>query len=475
MQIMESTEVYTSQLNESGQTLYSVGHTCEISFLIILSVFISVGNGLNILILRSNYYPRSIHCCLLVSLSMADIGLGPIAVIAASSAILQTRWYGTAVCQAIAFSGELFRCVSLTMLTLLNLEKYIAILHPLRYTAIVTRRRTVYAVCWFWAAISIMYLTIYLVTRDNFTVEDQYNEDLYICVPMHGNDLTNLTISVSLLTPSFVTLTYTSVRIMQKIAITTRRRRILFANCPKRTLSRFQKILPSSLRHNMKAFLVLLLVSGMVYITWLPLTVRMVLAAFNQDQSDAWHAVEFITFWLTVSNSGCNIVIYYVMDVKYRNAFCIIFRKLLKQHGNFEGLKGRSGRLKLLEQKLLLKHQMALNGAHCRKPRARYFYVGLRNENGSITPTNVQVTSPPDSICPRRRHGYVMYDDMNIHSRNGLASRPLYLPFYSIPNGITHGSSLIRHHLKNPEPHLGLSVYELVSCRRASLGPGGVL
>ncbi|XP_071488368.1 adenosine receptor A2a-like [Diadema antillarum] len=117
-----------------------------------LVIVIVIGNALVMLAIRREPTLREAGNLLIACLSLADLLAGLVAIpVEVFSRIFQSHTT-CAEATAVYFSiwSYIFTCVSLTVIVLVNVDKYIAITRPLQYVSLVTSRRVVMVIVGVW-------------------------------------------------------------------------------------------------------------------------------------------------------------------------------------------------------------------------------------------------------------------------------------------------------------------------------------
>ena len=161
---------------------------------------------------------RNSHGCLMISLSSADFLIGLVSSVAiypsATRLANQQSWpYGDTVCLMTAFLTQVGITMSGITLTLLSLERYIAVAHALRYSRLVTKKITLICITITWIVPTLAYSTIFVGFPGHF-----YYPTLFVCLPMlFDNPFFALVLLVVSLSALFIIL-ITSFIVRKKLA-----------------------------------------------------------------------------------------------------------------------------------------------------------------------------------------------------------------------------------------------------------------
>ena len=120
----------------------------------ILAVFTVVGNGLVIFLITTRRSLRTTTNWFVLSLAVADFGVGAVYYPSRSSCSVDV---GTCVAEKIAYAfGSLFVDAAAANLCALTLDRYLAIVHPLRYVTFMTKKRVALIVSAVWGAVTLI-------------------------------------------------------------------------------------------------------------------------------------------------------------------------------------------------------------------------------------------------------------------------------------------------------------------------------
>ncbi len=320
-----------------------------------ISILIIFSNIINLKVLHMTEQIPAISRLCLLNLSCADLLVGLIACIPCIYSAVTGIWpYGGVWCQIAGVTHGMCCCMSIWSLSLVSVDRYIAIIHPLRYTQIVTDVRWKKIILCLWV---LAFATFFmpLLTKSNFiyykfTVSEVicgiYWEYSWFCILS--------VVSIPLLSGSIIV--FTTVKIgkvvlrMQKIRrsqVQPYEQQTDYNSCyaidmtckdvreqqqknqqPQKQQQ--QKKTPSILGNNkilsqdLKA-LKMLVITAILYITiWGPYVVQITMTSFFQHLY-VLDIVRFFTIWLANSNSFVNVFIYSAMYTGFRrNAMWLV-------------------------------------------------------------------------------------------------------------------------------------------------------
>ena len=125
----------------------------QITLTILLVIIISLAIVGNILVfltlLRCKSLRKQIISVVLFNLAMTDIGCA-ILVMPLVSTWKETWIFGDFWCDGVCCFNYYFIIVSMATLALILLDRYIFVVHPLRYDPLVTRHRAIMCCCFGW-------------------------------------------------------------------------------------------------------------------------------------------------------------------------------------------------------------------------------------------------------------------------------------------------------------------------------------
>ena len=138
----------------------------------ILAVVTVVGNGLVIFLITTRRNLRTTTNCFVLSLAVADFGVGAVYYPRVSFCPIFDKTCVNEGVKIAILIGILFVNASITNLCALTLDRYLAIVHPLRYVAFMTKKRVALLVAVAWGVASTLSASVFLF-HVVFTREDQ--------------------------------------------------------------------------------------------------------------------------------------------------------------------------------------------------------------------------------------------------------------------------------------------------------------
>jgi hypothetical protein len=267
--------------------------------------------------------------------------------------MFRERWiFGLTWCEISSMCGILLCGASILHLCAISLERLIAIKWPLSYTSKVTRKRVILALSYIWFQSSLLSLIPVLPVD---IAKYSFNPHMAECeVDWRQNPkLTLLLLFFYFVVPVNIMLTAYA-NIFKEVRRNTRRVQTLHLKVNgKSAFSVFKK--------ELKAVKTLAVVIGVFFVMWMPFFVTTSIRAFKVENFVAgW--VQRLVITLAYANSGCNFVIYALMNFHYRRAFVQVLtdrteRRWMHSNGDLPSqIRNSSRRL----NRLTIKKQVAI-------------------------------------------------------------------------------------------------------------------
>ncbi|XP_006823267.1 histamine H2 receptor-like [Saccoglossus kowalevskii] len=278
----------------------------------LILIFLTVlGNIVNIIVITKSKDIPQIPRYFMMSLAFADLGVGINTIFAVYPAIF-ARWpYGDVFCFIVGVHSHIFCSISITSLLLVSIERYISINWPLHYHNYITDKRAIIVIISMWVILESYGFLLALIQDFNFY---WFNPGVLTCVPGYGKPEYRIFTVVGLvgfLVIPTIIIVYIYIRIMK---ISQRHsRQIVEVNTAKSGDSSHTRKQTSQ---NLKAAKMLFVVSGAFDIAWYPYGLTVIYTAASGDVLPLY--VDFVTTWLVYSNSFWNVLIYSIMNKKFR-------------------------------------------------------------------------------------------------------------------------------------------------------------
>ncbi|XP_022104378.1 trace amine-associated receptor 7e-like [Acanthaster planci] len=293
----------------------------ELAIIVGVTCLILVGNIVNLVVLLSTKSLRdNAHGYILISLSVADLGVGLAAAMsiypaATFDGTLGAWPYGDLACAATGLVGHLFLTRSGNFLTILSVERFLAIAHPLKYARFWTKRVSLFTIGSSW----IMELAMFVLLAIFFGYE--YDTQLRACTPSFWDNFTLVLVLTSvLIMPSAVVILLTSFVVNRKLKESARLR----AEMTPRSAQRSKNISTT-----IKAFWMVRVMAVGALMSWIPYFV-----AGSLDQLfeiELPRLIYFITYWLLLANSFFNSIIYFFMNDTFHDRLTVLARSVIPE------------------------------------------------------------------------------------------------------------------------------------------------
>ncbi|ELU06581.1 hypothetical protein CAPTEDRAFT_181725 [Capitella teleta] len=288
-----------------------------------ISILSVVGNFLVILVIIKNKSMQTVTNFFFANLSVADVMIGIFSIPFQFQAALSQRWdLPHILCPVAPFVKELTVNVSVITLTVISIDRYFAVLHPLK--ARVSRKvaKIVMSVVWAFSLASA--IPVAIVYRVKFTDDKHTNGKKPFCSPTFGtfNDIDlgrvfHLYVAVVQYFLPLVIICYSYFRIMHRIWLT---------KAPGSAMDTRDQIMN---RNKRKVIKMLLIVVALFAFCWLPLQTYNLLSIIL-EKINKYRYINIIWFcsnWLAMSNSCYNPFIYGLLNEKFKHSFRMLFIK----------------------------------------------------------------------------------------------------------------------------------------------------
>ncbi|EDO43539.1 predicted protein, partial [Nematostella vectensis] len=276
--------------------------------LCLLALLTLFGNSLVCIVLWRFRNLRSLTNYFVCSLAVADLLVPLLRVIYLAMTTLTGDWlFGTTWCKVSSICGILLCGSSILHLSVISIERLVAIKWPLHYERIVTINRVVAILTYIWVQSFVLALIPVLPVH----IADQtFSPHLGECEINWGKNpilMILLVVFYFFLPVTIMVAAYAC--IFQEVRKSTRRIKTLSTSAAS-----------SPFRKDLKAVKTLGVVIGVFFIMWLPYFVTTTIRAFRgQDSVPYWW--QRLGLVLAYGNSCCNFVIYALMNQNFRVAF----------------------------------------------------------------------------------------------------------------------------------------------------------
>lgn len=313
----------------------------QATFLGIIMFSSIFGNILILLAIYTNHRLREITSAFIANLACADLLLALIGMPFTLTSSITYEWiFGLHWCRINGMANSVFCIASMLSLAAVSIDRYIAIIKPLNYKMIMTRRMVTIMLLYVWGqSLFCGLLPIMGWSRYTFITNES------ICTGDWGYDIpyTMFIFGLCFFIPLLVMI-YSYFHILKTAREHSKRiaapRVGHLSDLPlhaavvvpqiQQTQEQIQrkkheqKMKELKYKRDAKAAKTLLIVVGTFLFCWLPHFIGMTCLLFPSCQwPDAFFAT---TTWLAMMNSGCNPIIYGVLNRRFRESFKRIMR-----------------------------------------------------------------------------------------------------------------------------------------------------
>ena len=279
------------------------------------STLIIIANIVNLMVLPKLQNTNESTMVLLMGLAVIDLCTGiACCIFGIPSAVSNTWLFGRGMCVTVGLLYTTTVGLSLLILLLISVDRYIAITRPLRYHDLVNRNRAIAAMLGILASFPLTLYFLGTVDRpwDNVTFNPAYAQ----CLVDFGNPQ-NAVLSITMLSCSVLGVIVTIALIYFRIlCIAWKAARAINVSYPENNDSLESHHPRGFSRHEWKATRTTLIITGGFTVAWLPWIISQILSAATRQRLSA--SAQFFVFILPTCNSWWNFLIYSVMNKEFR-------------------------------------------------------------------------------------------------------------------------------------------------------------
>ena len=303
--------------------------------LIFSSILIIIGNTS---VLLATWRERSLHqpnkyfiACLAVADLLVGSFIGPVEVLRRNLDYKSRLDMSIHLCRLMVWIDTLAVTASVYTLMFISFDRYLKISKPLQYTSRMTTSKSLKIIVSIWL-ISTAFAT-YAATPDSGS-KGFLAGGGFLCPDFYSGTDSKL--------KGYATFLYMSVIFVPAIVILIMYARIFVVAHKRQRMLRNGELGETStdqnqrsvLRHDLKIVRMLLIVVGVFFFCWLPLSISSLSAIYNPNAFGGWSFRSLtIYFWLiylsSLINGLCNPIIYACLDQTYREAFKHLFQKMM--------------------------------------------------------------------------------------------------------------------------------------------------
>lgn len=317
----------------------------QASFLLVIMLSSLLGNTLILLAIYRNHSLRSITSVFIANLAVADFLLALLGMPFTMASSITYHWvFGDIWCKINGMLNSIFCIASMLSLAAVSIDRYVAIIKPLQYPLIMTSRIALGMITYVWMhAITCAFLPIFGWSSYTYI----YNES--ICTANWGENIpyTMFIFAFSFFAPLMV-MTYCYFHILRAARKQSKKISPRVGELKEQTLQTMvavpvafgnekgtqavedpptakdkakEREAKEKFRRETRAAKTLLIVMGTFMFCWAPHFIGMTCLLFEKCRN-SWPDEYFATTtWLAMLNSGCNPIIYGVMNKKFRQSF----------------------------------------------------------------------------------------------------------------------------------------------------------
>lgn len=201
-------------LSDTDRSLELTHRSFKVTFIIALGVMITLGNIAVLLVITSSVAGWSRNSrYLLLSLTAADSAFGLLVMpLNLWVSLLKDYTEGPdALCHMVAFCNATVYSTCMYTLATISLERYIAVFYPLKYSSILTRRRTLLLIAFSWCFPPFLLLPISL---PNGIIQVHFSTASLVCNPSYStNVLYSLSLTALIFFPCSIIMTFCNLRV----------------------------------------------------------------------------------------------------------------------------------------------------------------------------------------------------------------------------------------------------------------------
>lgn len=278
----------------------------------------------NTLILASLYRFTCLHTktnAFVLNLAIADLFLAVFAMPFTLVSSIKYEWiFGKAMCQIVGVLNSVFCEASIMTLTFVSLERFIAIVYPLKYETLITPKRVKFVIGYIWLQAALCASSTFIFAKFTFLKFES------ICTVDWGRNIAyTLVFAIVFLYVPFLVTVFLYCVILQT-AIKQRRRievikvgEITTAESGSKRSAKNGLNSAKKTAKEHKATVMIALVVGTFFICWFPHSIGVFcLLDPKCNFNDSFYV---LTTWLAMLNSAMNSLIYGLMNRSFRRAF----------------------------------------------------------------------------------------------------------------------------------------------------------
>ncbi|XP_074647741.1 neuromedin-K receptor-like isoform X2 [Tubulanus polymorphus] len=318
-----TTNITVNESKSGNATLYNVtpGIVALLAVLYgTISLLAILGNGAVMWVILRNRKMQTVTNMFIANMALADVLIAMISIPFQFQAALLQRWIlAHFMCPLIPFVQIVTVTVSILTLTVISIDRYFAVLHPLKPRVSKTTAKVVIILIWIFALVSgtpwAAFSKVIYITDDakpGFKkpfCDFRFSDSVSHLQKVYSVYMTSVQYFVPL---SVITCAYARIGW-----------RIWGSKAPGSAVDQRDQIINQNKR---KVIKMLIIVVVLFAVCWCPLQMYNLLSEFYTGINEFTYinVIWFCSNWLAMSNSSYNPFIYGLLNEKYKRAFCAI-------------------------------------------------------------------------------------------------------------------------------------------------------
>ncbi|CAL8352731.1 unnamed protein product [Merluccius merluccius] len=313
---MSSSSALNASTHVDPQRLAELAHRpVKVAIILVLGAMVTLGNVAVLVVISSSVSGWSRNSrYFLLSLTGADSAFGLVV-------MPLNLWVGLvgdqhhqgpdALCHVVAFCNATVYSTCMYTLAAISLERYVAVLHPLSSSSLLTRRRTLLLILFSWCFPPCLLLPVSF--PGGGIIEVHFSTASLVCNPTYSTNVAySMSLTCFIFFPCSAIMTYTNLRLWC---------------AAKRQRQKLRRYDQNRHKRSDVASRVLVPVMAVYYACWAPCMAAMIFNAISGGSVPEW--IEFVVVWLPTSNGFLNCIFYFWINRSFRRKFHLVFQRLL--------------------------------------------------------------------------------------------------------------------------------------------------
>ncbi|XP_053207994.1 tachykinin-like peptides receptor 86C [Panonychus citri] len=349
-----------------------------------------VGNTTVIWIVTGHRKMRTVTNVFLLNLTIADLIMATFNGVFNFVYMLHSHWpFGQTYCKINNFIANVTVASSVFTITATSIDRYIAVVHPLKPR--MTKHRVMLIIIMVWSFAALLSLPNLLYSR-LFTIPFQDGGYRVVCILVWPDGYAGQSTSDYLYNLTFLMITYV-IPMISLVITYSLMSRVLWGS---KGIGEETDIQRESIRSKQKVARMLIALVILFAICWLPYHAYFLYSYHypHINQSVIIQHIFLFSYWLAMSNSMYNPLIYYWMNKRFRSyfasIFCFLARNRLKKQSSYNVKTD-------LSSNGFNQHGATSTGHHYRRATVQtsnHFELHQRNNNNNNNSSDNQTDSP---------------------------------------------------------------------------------